>query len=69
MMMMDARLPAPKPAVRGEAPRSQAQRGSGMLDDTRMQLLSEPERRAVIAVFDAISSLDLGDIARRSANV
>lgn len=45
------------------------QRSLGILDDSRMQRLSDPERRAVKAVFDAISSLDLADIARRSGKV
>ena len=40
----------------------------GMLDDGRMQGLPESERRAVKAVFDAIQSLNLDDIVRRSSN-
>lgn len=40
-----------------------------MLDAARMQQLSEPEQRAVKAVFEAIQSLNLDDIVRRSANV
>ena len=43
--------------------------GAPMLDAARMQQLSEPERRAVTAVFEAIQTLNLDDIVRRSANV
>ncbi|VTU38402.1 Alpha-ketoglutarate-dependent taurine dioxygenase [Variovorax sp. PBL-E5] len=69
MMMMDVRLPSPQEPMQANGAGAQAQRGPGMLDEARMQRLSDTERRAVKAVFDAISSLDLNDIARRSANV
>ena len=39
----------------------------GMLDPDRLQQMSDTERRAVKAVFDAIHSLDLAEIARRGA--
>lgn len=70
-MVMNAKVSTPQGQMQGHdpQPKAQPQRVSGMLDDARMQRLSDPERRAVKAVFDAISSLDLEDIARRSANV
>ena len=40
-----------------------------MLDESRLNGLSDPERRAARAVFDAIQSLNLEDIVRRSTQV
>ena len=40
-----------------------------MLDADRLQQMSDAERRAVKAVFDAIHSLDLAEIARRGARI
>lgn len=42
---------------------------TGLLDNSRMQNLSDMERRAVKAVFEAVQSLDLDAIARRGADI
>lgn len=75
---LNARPQASRPAPiehYGDAPMMAALRPNmsattrpGMLDDGRMRRLPESERRAVKAVFDAIQSLNLDDIVRRSAN-
>ncbi|HMP09498.1 TauD/TfdA family dioxygenase [Hydrogenophaga sp.] len=45
-------------------------KGAGpLLDEDQLRALPEPERRAVRAVFEAIASLDLDEIARRGARM
>jgi taurine dioxygenase len=46
-----------------------AGRNVPLLDEAQLQTLPDAERRAVRAVFDAIFSLDLDELARRSTRV
>lgn len=71
-MMAAMRPRLTEPMVSSEAPAGRTHSPNGMgslLDPHRMDRLSDPERRAVKAVFDAIASLDLDAIGRRAANV
>ena len=42
---------------------------TSLLDEAQLQSLPEPERRAVRAVFEAIASLNLEEIARQSTRI
>lgn len=66
---MSEPLPQAMPPSRPLPAAAMATMTAPLLDDRRLQGLSEPERRVVRAVFDAIQTLNLDDIARRGNSI